>query len=144
MSPKLAYRRWLQFGLGTVFVIMTVFAILSYWGLCVSRITQAKGEFRETRANYDWSVAEASDVCETSLKLYRAEIATPFSNRQRAAAEHFERVESIWNRAYGPTSEWLMGATNDQEVAAANARMLKDKAYYDDAAQMAGVATAAP
>jgi len=132
-------RRWFRFSLRTMFAVVTVLAVALYWPIRIRQASVASKNYQLAAAEFDSSVCAAEHVCEASLNLYRAELAVPFADRQAAAAAHYHRIERVWNFAYGPTSEWLMGASNDASHAKATADRAKIEAYFIDAAKLAGI-----
>jgi len=126
-------RRWYQFRLATVFLAVAILSIGGFW---------LNRWFVRERAREAWQMvgsdfgADSIDACEVSLRLYRADAALPFVDRDRAAAEHLARVERIWNMHYGPTGEWMMGVADDESLAAAVGIKQKVERYVADASKL--------
>ncbi len=131
--------RRFQFGLGTLLIAISVTAVGLYWPVRVQQAHRARERYEMLRTDLELEQVTTAEVCQASLDVYRAEIRVPFADHLRAADDHFDRLEKLWQRAYGPASEWLMGVANDAERAEAEARMEKVRRYYEDAARMAGI-----
>ena len=84
---------------------------MGYWGFRHYAYEQALYEYEAGYAGWEAQTVTTADVCERSLRLFRADAAVPFTSKRRAASEHLKRVEHVLMVDYGPSSEWLMGAS---------------------------------
>ena len=129
----------LRYSLRTLFVVVALVAVSLYWPVRVQQAHRAREAYVMAQLLRDCEMNTNEDLCEASLKRYRAECAVPFADHDEAAAAHFERIARAWNISYGPASDWRMGISGTADLAEAIAKRDKIRAYYDEAARMAGV-----
>jgi hypothetical protein len=119
-----------------MFVAMAIFGTVGYWIACQTAYTRAKQEYDRTYAAWRAETLPTVDACNSSLRLYRAEIAVPFADRRQAAESHLARVERIYEIVYGPWSEWNMGIANDADLARELARKRELEDYCAEARRL--------
>jgi hypothetical protein len=120
-------------------VIIAAAAVGLYWPLRVHQATRARVAYNEARSLWESDQITTGEICDAAVKLHRAQIAVPFADHHKAANDHFHRIEKVWNTAYGPFSEWRMGVATEQDFVEAKAKRDRVKAYYTDAARLAGI-----
>ena len=103
-------RRWFQFSLRTMFVIVTICGTIGYWLAKEAAVARARRAYERAAAGVEAEVATWEDLCQASLDLYRAEASVPLANRARMANEHLERMQRASVRVIeGPATDYDVG-----------------------------------
>ncbi len=87
-------RRW-SFSLRTLFVLVTVAGLGSYWIVREAGFRRAGHAYEQSLVDYHAEVITAADLYNASLHLYEAETSVPFANREKAAIAHLGRVAKL-------------------------------------------------
>jgi hypothetical protein len=96
LTPK---RRWAQFSLSTVFLLVALCACVAYaYSLRIEMdvIRREKAYFVE-RAGFDAGVSTIKDVHNASVRWMDAERRLPMSDRVAACSRHLERMTEIFD-----------------------------------------------
>ncbi|HUY89496.1 MAG TPA: hypothetical protein VMV10_12245 [Pirellulales bacterium] len=98
MKPK---RRYLQFSLLTLFVIVTVVAAGSHWFAARRRAEAAEEEYQYVKAGLYAGTKTKEDIYRASIDWLNAELAVPFCKPDELYKAHRARMTTL--------EEWCQG-----------------------------------
>jgi uncharacterized membrane protein len=126
-----ACRRF-RFSLWAMIVVLALAGTVGYWGFRHYAYEQALYEYEAGYAGWQAQTVTTADVCERSLRLFRAEAAVPFANRSAAAKANLDRVEKIRKVVYHIASIGMFGGTDSPHKS-----VEEIDRYYADAKRLA-------
>ena len=94
-------RRYLQFSVLSIFGIVTVAAIASYWLAAHRRNATAEDEYLRTKAGFSAGMKTKEDIYRTSVEWLNAGLAIPFCDRRKLYGDHLARMTAL--------EEWFQG-----------------------------------
>jgi hypothetical protein len=107
MSAMRLPRFQFQFGLKTLFVLVTLAAVAAcsgHYAILRKQVRDAEYHYHRTESSVDWGAATVDDALDASEKWLQAELRVPFADRLRAKSDHAERIE-IWEIKVGGVLE---------------------------------------
>jgi hypothetical protein len=91
-----------QFGLKTLFVLVTLAAVVTYSGhyamLC-KRVRDAAYQYQYAYESFHMGTATTDDALNASEKWWEAELRVPFADRFRVGSDRLERIEELERQA---------------------------------------------